>query len=59
LSIEELNAYYTIREGSNMEEGIVLEETTSINDKSIHTTDWAIFPNPTNGQFSIEFVFKS
>jgi len=55
LSIEELNAYYTIREGGNMVEGIVFEETTSINDESIHTTDWSIFPNPTNGQFSVEF----
>ena len=54
VQMEELNTYYTIREGSNIEEGIVLEETTSINE-SIHTTDWTIFPNPTNGQFSIEF----
>jgi len=55
LQIEQLNAYYTIREAGSIQEGIVLDETTSTNDPHIQLTNWTLFPNPTNGQFSITF----
>jgi len=55
LQIEQVNSYYTVQEQGNIQEGVVLDETTSIPDKNLQTSNWTIFPNPTNGPFSIAF----
>lgn len=52
---ETLNQYYTITEGGNMETGIVLEKSTSINDLLEPIPKFTTFPNPNSGHFLLEF----